>query len=140
MKHIQEAVAVFLEAETGIRTVCDRTAVKGGYPLLAVAVAEKKTLLLAGGKLAEHTYEVTVTAASDREREGNTALLSDMIPVLLRGVPMETMEGGRILHPLDIRTDEDKLTFRLELCVALPEGADDAERAAEPMQTLHFGV
>lgn len=141
MKNIQEAVAAYLEQETAVRTVCDGTAVKGVYPLLAVAVAEKKTLLLAGGRQAEHTYEVTVTAVSDRERTGNTALLSGLVPVLLRGVPWETEVGARrVLHPLGIRTDEDRLTFRLELCVALPDGAPDGEGAPEPMQTLHFGV
>ena len=54
MKVIQESVRAFLEAETGICTVCDRTEIRGEYPLLAVSVAEKRTLLLAGGKLAEH--------------------------------------------------------------------------------------
>ena len=140
MKNIQAAVAAYLEQETGIHTVCDRTRVKGEYPLLAVAVAEKGTVLLSGGKMAEHTYEVTVTAISDREREGNTALLSDLTPLLLRGVPMKTAEGLRTLHPLDIRTDNEALTFTLELCVSLPALSADGETAAEPMQTLHFGV
>ena len=140
MKDIQAAVAAHLEQETGIHTVCDRTKVRGEYPLLAVAVAEKGTVLLAGGKLAEHTYEVTVTAVSDREREGNTALLSDLTPILLRGVPMKTAEGLRTLHPLDIQTGDEPLTFTLELCVSLPVLSAEGEAAAEPMQTLHFGV
>jgi len=140
MKHIQEAVAAYLEQETGIHTVCDRTRVRGEYPLLAVDVAEKGTVLLAGGRQAEHTYAVTVTAISDREREGNTALLSGLTPVLLRGVPMETAEGGRILHPLDIRTEGEELTFQLELCVGLNHLSGEGEAAAEAMQTLHFGV
>jgi len=138
MKNIQEAVAAFLEQETGIRTVCDRTEVKGLYPLLAVAVAEKGTVLLSGGKQAEHTYEVAVTAAADREREGNSALLSGLTPVLLGGIPMVRAGERRILHPLRIRTGEDKLTFQLELCVALAD-AHGAGGAAEPMETLHFG-
>lgn len=140
MKHIQETVAAFLEAETGIPTVCDRTPVRGKYPLLAVSVAEQGTLLLSGGRQAEHTYQVTVTAAADRERQENTALLSGLTPVLLRGVPMETVGERRTLHPLDIRTGDDTLTFRLELCVALPEAKHGTQSAAEPMQTLHFGV
>lgn len=140
MKQIQEAVRAFLEEETGICTVCDRTEVRGKYPLLAVSVAEKRTLLLAGGKLAEHGYEVTVRAAADREREGNTALLSELVPLLLGGIPMVRDGQRRTLHPLDLRTDEEKLTFALELCVAVEPLSDGDEPAAEPMQTLHFGV
>lgn len=141
MKNIQNAVAAYLEQETGIHTVCDRTRVRGEYPLLAVSVAEKGTVLLAGGRLAEHTYAVTVTAVSDREREETTALLSGLTPVLLRGVPFSGETGGkRMLHPLDIRTKGEELTFTLELCVSLPELSADAETAPEAMQTLHFGV
>lgn len=140
MKQIQEAVAAFLQQETGVRTVCDRTNVRGEYPLLAVAAAEKGTLLLAGGRQAEHSYEVTVTAASDRQREGNTALLAGLTPLLLRGIPMGHGEERRILHPLDVRTEEDRLIFTVELCVALPERVWEDEAAAETMGTLHFGV
>lgn len=57
----------------------------GEYPLLAVSVREDGTVLVDGGRQAEHTYRVTVSAASDRERDGNTALLSSLTPVLLRG-------------------------------------------------------
>ena len=141
MKTIQEAVAAYLEQETGIRTVCDRTRVRGEYPLLAVAVSEQGTTLLAGGQLAEHRYEVKVTALADREREGSTALLSGLVPVLLRGVPVPGgMEGKRMLHPLSIRTGEEELTFTLEVCTALPALSHEGEGAAQPMQTLHFGV
>lgn len=140
MKHIQEAVAAYLQRETGVRTVCDRTSVRGEYPLLAVAAAEKKTVLLAGGKQAEHSYEITVTAASDREREGNTALLAGLTPLLLRGIPMERDGERRVLHPLRIRSAEDKLIFALEVCVALPEANWEGEAAAETMETLHFGL
>ena len=140
MKAIQEAVRAFLEAETGIYTVCDRTEVRGEYPMLAVSVTEKSTLLLAGGKQAQHTYEVTLRAASDREREGNTALLSGLTALLLGGIPMVRSGERRILHPLNIRTDEDKLTFVLEICVAVEALSAEGEQAAEPMQTLHFGV
>ena len=140
MKHIQEAVAAYLQREPGVRTVCDRTSVRGEYPLLAVAAAEKKTVLLAGGKQAEHSYEITVTAASDREREGNTALLAGLTPLLLRGIPMERDGERRVLHPLRIRSAEDKLIFALEVCVALPEANWEGEAAAETMETLHFGL
>ena len=141
MKNIQEAVAAYLEQETGIHTVCDRTPVRGEYPLLAVSVAEKGTVLLSGGQLAEHTYQVTVTAVSDRERAGNTALLSGLPPVLLRGVPFADEAGRkRTLHPLAIRTQGEVLTFSLELCVSLAALSADGESALEPMQTLHFGV
>lgn len=95
MKAIQDAVRLYLERATGVRAVADRTRVAGEYPLLAVAVREDGTVLVDGGRQAEHTYRVTVTACSDRNRDGNTALLASLPPVLLRGVPMETGDGNR---------------------------------------------
>ena len=99
MKAVQDSVAAYLQACTGVRTVADRTRARGEYPLLAVSVREDGTVLVDGGRQAEHTYRVTVSAASDREREVNTALLSSLTPVLLRGVPM----GERTLHPLELK-------------------------------------
>ena len=78
MKAIQDSVAAYLQACTGVRTVADRTRARGEYPLLAVSVREDGTVLVDGGRQAEHTYRVTVSAASDREREVNTALLSSL--------------------------------------------------------------
>lgn len=140
MKYIQQAVAAYLEQATGIRTVCDRTRVRGTYPMLAVGIEEKGTVLLSGGRLAEHTYQVTITAVSDRDRDGNTALLSDLPVWLLRGVPMETEDGLRILHPLHIATEGEELTFTLEVCVCVPPLTTHGEEATETMDTLHFGV
>ena len=94
MKHIQEAVRGWLELATGVKTVSDRTRAQGEYPLLAVSVREDGTVLMDGGRQAEHTYQVTVTAAADREREGNVSLLSQIVPVLLRGIPMELPTEG----------------------------------------------
>ena len=88
MKAIQDAVTAYLQKVMGVRTVADRTRVAGEYPLLAVAVREDGTVLVDGGRQAEHTYRVTVTACSDRNRDGNTALLASLVPHLLRGVPM----------------------------------------------------
>ena len=93
MKHIQEAVRSWLELVSGVRTVADRTRARGKYPLLAVSVREDGTVLIDGGRQAEHTFQVTVTAVSDREREGNMELLSGLVPVLLRGIPMELPTG-----------------------------------------------
>lgn len=140
MKHIQEAVRAYLEGTTGIRSVCGRTRVRGEYPLLAVDVQENGTVLLAGGRLAEHTYAVTVTAVADREREGNTALLSALPLHLLRGIPMEQDGEKRILHPLDIATEGETLTFSLEVCVPVPPLPNPGADATEPMKTLHLGV
>ena len=140
MKHIQEAVRAYLEQATGIRTVADRTRVRGEYPLLAVEVQEKDTVLLSGGKQAEHTYQVTVTAAGDRERNGTAPLLSDLTLHLLRGVPMAQDGGERTLHPLHISTEGETLSFSLELCVPVPPLAVDAPETADTMETLHFGV
>ena len=140
MKAIQDAVTAYLQKATGVRTVADRTRVAGEYPLLAVAVREDGTVLVDGGRQAEHTYRVTVTAASDRNRDENTALLSSLAPCLLRGVPMETAGGSRTLHPLDVKTEGEDLTFSLELCVPVPPEESTGEEATETMGTLHLGV
>ena len=140
MKAIQDAVTAYLEQATGVRAVADRTRVAGEYPLLAVAVREDGTVLVDGGRQAEHTYRVTVTATSDRNRDGNTALLSSLVPCLLRGVPMETAGGSRTLHPLDVKTEGEELTFSLELCVPVPPDGSAGEAATEKMETLNFSV
>ena len=140
MKAIQDAVRAYLQKATGVRTVADRTRAAGVYPLLAVAVREDGTVLVDGGRQAEHTDRVTVTAADHRDRDGNTALLSSLVPCLLRGVPMETAGGSRTLHPLDVRTEGGELTFSLELCVPVPPDESSGEAATETMKTLNFGV
>lgn len=136
MKAIQDAVTAYLQKATGVRTVADRTRVAGEYPLLAVAVREDGTVLVDGGRQAEHTYRVTVTAASDRNRDGNTALLASLTPHLLRGVPM----GDRVLHPLEVKTEGEELTFSLELCVPLPEPEKPGTEPPGVMENLHLGV
>ena len=133
MKAIQDAVRLYLERAKGVRAVADRTRV-------AVAVREDGTVLVDGGRQAEHTYRVTVTACSDRNRDGNTALLSALTPCLLRGVPMETAGGSRVLHPLDVRTEGEELTFSLELCVPVPPDDSFSEAADAYMETLNFSV
>ena len=60
MKAVQDSVAAYLQACTGVRTVADRTRARGEYPLLAVSVREDGTVLVDGGRQAEHTYRVTV--------------------------------------------------------------------------------
>lgn len=140
MKHIQTAVAAYLQQATGVKTVCGRTRVRGEYPLLAVGAGKEGTTLLSGGRLAEHCYKVTVTAVSDREREENTALLSALSVPLLRGIPLETEEGEhRVLHPLNLSVEGETLTFTLELCVPVPP-VSGGEQGGETMETLHFQV
>lgn len=136
MKAIQDAVRLYLERATGVRAVADRTRVAGEYPLLAVAVREDGTVLVDGGRQAEHTYRVTVSAASDREREGNTALLSSLTPILLRGVPM----GERTLHPLELKTEGETLTFTVELCVPLPQPEKPGMEPPGRMATLNLDI
>lgn len=121
MKEIQEAVRACLEQRSGVTAVSDRSRCRT-YPMLAVGVREGGTVLLDGGKQAEHTYFVTVTAVSDRDRAESAGLLSQLVPLLLRGVPMEDAGSGerRWLHPLNIRTEGEELTFSLVLCVRLP--------------------
>ena len=86
---MENAVAAYLNDAAKTTAVAKRTRAAGVYPLLAVSVREEGTVLVDGGRQAEHTYRVTVTAASDRHREGATALLSGLVPALLRGVPLE---------------------------------------------------
>lgn len=137
MKDIQEAVRACLEERSGVKTVPDRSRCRE-YPLLAVSVREGGTVLLDGGKQAEYTYLVTVTAAADRDREGNTPLLSRLVPLLLRGVPLEENGEHRVLHPLDIRTEGEELTFSVVLCRRLPKTeAGPEEEDLELMRTLH---
>ena len=140
MKAIQDAVTAYLEKATGTRTVADRTRVPGVYPLLAVAVREGGTVLVDGGRQAEHTYRVSVTAASDRNRDANTALLASLPPVLLRGVPMETADGSRTLHPLDIKTEGEELTFSLVLYVPVPPADKPGQTEPGIMETLRLGL
>ena len=109
MKAIQDSVAAYLQACTGIRTVADRTRARGEYPLLAVSV---------------------------REREVNTALLSSLTPVLLRGVPM----GERTLHPLELKTEGETLTFTVELCVPLPRPEKPGMEPPGRMATLNLDI
>lgn len=137
MKEIQEAVRACLEERSGVKAVPDRSPCRE-YPLLAVSVREGGTVLLDGGRQAEHTYLVTVTAVSGRDREENTPLLSELVPLLLRGVPLEENGENRVLHPLDIRTEGEKLTFSVALCRRLPEAEKrPGETAPELMRTLH---
>ena len=136
MKAIQDAVRLYLERATGVRAVADRTRVAGEYPLLAVAVREDGTVLVDGGRQAEHTYRVTVTACSDRNRDANTALLASLPPFLLRGVPM----GERTLHPLDIKTEGEELTFSLVLCVPVPPAEKPGQTEPGVMETLRLGI
>lgn len=140
MKHIQEGVRAWLELATGVKTVADRTRVRGEYPLLAVSVREDGTVLIDGGRQAEHTYRVTVTAVHDRDREGNTALLSGLPVVLLRGIPMELDGQRRTMHPLGIATEGEELTFSLVRCVPVPPLPKPGDTEAGIMQTLHLGV
>ena len=79
---------------------------------------------------------MTVSAASDRERDGNTALLSSLTPILLRGVPM----GERTLHPLELKTEGETLTFTVELCVPLPRPEKPGMEPPGRMATLNLDI
>lgn len=135
MKDIQAAVAAYLEQAVGVPAVEERSRCRGNYPMLAVTVRENGTVLLAGGRLAEHEYLAEVTAASDREREEASLLLDAVTAALLRGVPM----GERVLHPLDIKTEGDKLTFALAVCRVVPQ-SESGETPAELMESIHVEV
>lgn len=145
MHNIQEAVRSHLQAESGIRTVCAPDRCAGAYPVLAVSICQEDAVLLAGGKQALCGFALTVTAAALRERQGQTELLTALVPVLLRGIPMTVppeAAGGRgvrrMLSPRQIRTEGDKLTFRLELCLPVPPKQEAGADAPGRMETLHL--
>ena len=140
MKTIQDAVRAYLQSKSGITAVCDRTQARGIYPLLTVTAQEQGTVLISGGTQAEHRYLVRITAADSRGREENPALLSSLVPLLLQGIPMEHSGTSRVLHPLDIRTGEESLTFSLELCVPVSSAAGSGTETAEVMDRLHFRI
>ena len=138
MKDIQAAVTAYLQEVTGIPAVERRSRAKT-YPLLSVTAREDGTVVLDGGRQAEHTYTVTVTAASDREREEADSLLARVTAALLRGVPFAPGDGSgeRVLHPTDIRTEGDTLTCTICLCRRLPQ---PGEVPPELMETVHIAV
>lgn len=141
MNEIQSAVAVYLQEATGVWAV-ERRSRAAGYPLLAVTVREADTLLLDGGRQVEHTYTVTVTAASDREREEADSLLARVTAALLRGVPLASGEGSgeeRVLHPTDIRTQGDTLTCTISICRLLPRTVP-GETMPDVMESIHVAV
>lgn len=87
---------------------------------------------------------VTAPAPPDRAyvlpeavREDGTVLLAGLVPLLLAGVPMERDGCRRVLHPLDIRTEGEELSFSLELCVPLPRAGGPEETEPGLMKTLH---
>lgn len=135
MREIQEAVRARLEEAAGAEAVSGRAAYRA-YPLLAVDVREDGTVLIDGGRQAEHSYLVTITAAADRERNGNTALTSALAPVLLQGIPM----GDRVLHPLNIKTVGNVLSFSVTLCVPLPAWRQPEETETGTMERLYLSV
>lgn len=136
MKAIQRAVADCLREGTGLPVAEDRSRCRQ-YPMLAVGVRSEGTVVIDGGRQAERSYLVTVTAVSDRGREENTALLSGLVPLLLEGVPM----GERTLHPLDVKTEGEALSFLLTLCVALPrKPKPNAGTELGVMEKLRFDI
>ena len=146
MIQIQEAVRAHLQEQTGVETVCDRSLCRR-YPMLAVSVREEGVTLLDGGRQAEHAFSVTVYAATDRSRAEAGEMLSRIVPVLLRGIPMEQTRGDaagagekRVLHPLNLSTEGEELTFTVALCVPLPPAAVSGQEEAGVMTTLHFHV
>lgn len=138
MTDIQAAIAAYLQRETGVRAVEKRSRA-AGYPLLTVTARESGTVVLDGGRQAEHAYAVSVTAASDREREEADRLLTGVTAALLRGVPFTPGDGSgdRVLHPTDIRTEGDTLTCTIAICRRLPQ---PGAKPPELMEAIHVAV
>lgn len=141
MNDIREGVRAYLQRVSGIHTVCAPARHVGEYPLLTVDAREEDTILCAGGRQAEHRYRVTVRCASDRERSDKNGKLAELVPLLLRGIPMTLHEGtraeARVLSPQGVVTEGDELRFTLALTRTVPPeeglGGD-----AEPMRELHW--
>ena len=135
MKSIQDAVVAYLEQQKLATVAGDRSQARV-YPALVVKAELTGSTLLSGGKLAEHTYQVHILAAADRERRGTPALLSALVGPLLRGIPW----GERTLHPLRIRSEEDTLQFELSVCLPVPEDKGPSPEASQYMGALHLSV
>lgn len=136
---MESAVAAYLNGAAKATAVAEGTRAAGVYPLLAVSVREEGTVLVDGGRQAEHTYRVTVTAASDRHREGATGPFVRTGPGPAPGRAHGDGGAERVLHPLNIRTEGDQLTFDVELCVPLPETGKSGGEVGT-MRTLNFGL
>lgn len=132
MTQIQQTIAQWLAGQLGVAAVAGNSPVQT-YPLLAVTVEQVGATLVDGGRQVERQYTVTITAAADRDREGSDGLLTQLEALLQGGIPM----GDRVLHPMEISTQGDKLCFTLVLCQVVPRssGAD-----VDYMKVLHMDV
>lgn len=141
MNDIKEGVRAYLQRVSGIRCVCAPAGFAGEYPLLTVDAREDGTVLCAGGTQAEHRYRVTVQCAIDRERSDKNGKLAELVPLLLRGIPMTMQEGGRtegrVLSPQELTTEGDELRFLLALTRTVPP-EEESGGEAEPMRVLHW--
>ena len=135
MTSIQEAVVHYLQRQKLAAVAGDRSQARV-YPTLVVNTELTGSVLLAGGQLAEHTYQVRILAAADRERRGTPTLLSALVGPLLRGIPW----GDRTLHPLHIRSEEDTLHFDVSVCLPVPEDPETDTEAFRHMEELHLSV
>ena len=133
MMSIQQAVSTWLEAQK-LAVVAETRSPARIYPVLVVNAELSDSTLCFGGKLTEQRYQVRITAAADRERAGNTALLSALVPPLLRGIPW----GERTLHPLHLQSQGDELQFELSVCIPVPEETGTAPEGTHTMGQLHF--
>lgn len=132
MTQIQQAVVQWLIQQTGVATVAGASPVQT-YPLLSVEVEQVGATLMDGGQQVERQYQVTITAAIDRDREKSQEFLSQLEPLLQGGIPME----NRVLHPVEITAQGDQLSFALGLCQVVPQldgGSTDF------MKVLHLNV
>ena len=132
MTQIQQAIVQWLTKQTGIATVAGASPVQT-YPLLSVDVEQASALLMDGGQQVERQYQVTITAATDRDREMSAEFLTQLEALLQGGIPME----NRVLHPVEITVQGDKLSFTLGLCQVVPQ-LDGG--STEFMKVLHLNV
>ena len=132
MIQIQQAVAQWLGSQTGVKAVAGRSPVQD-YPLLTVEAELEGATPLDGGRQCEERFSVTVTAATDRDRDNSREMLSALALALPGGIPMD----DRVLHPEAVSTDGDTLRFSLALCRVRPAAGEEQARL---MEQLHFDV
>ena len=133
MTQIQQAVAQWLGRQTGVKALAGRSPVQQ-YPMLTVEAELEGTTPMDGGRQCEERFSVTITAATDRDRDNSREMLSALALALPGGIPMD----DRVLHPEEISTKGDTLQFFITLCRVRP--LSNQQDAPQVMETLHFDV
>ena len=135
MNSIHSAVIQYLHQKSGINTVPDRS-LAHAYPVLVVSIQQLQATILAGGSQVEHTFHLSVSAIADRNRNQNSILIAAIIPLLFNGIPYIQNNTARTLHPTNIQSKEEEISFDLSLCAPIP--SKHLNSSPDIMQNLHL--